>query len=67
MRDTVKYKSRFFGFSNRQLIIEAQSLYENIQNYNGCFNSGDEWRLDRLREELEHRGFTERKTIIFVK
>ena len=61
-----KKKRQFPGFTSRELIEQAQSLYDSIENDEG-FNSCDVLRLEALREELANRGFAERKAITFAK
>jgi hypothetical protein len=51
---------------SKQLIIEAQRLYDGIEN-DGGFSSCDVLVLESIRAELERRGYTERKGLVFVK
>ena len=45
--------------TSKELIVEAQRLYDGIEN-DGGFNSRDLLMLESIRAELERRGFAER-------
>ncbi len=49
----------------KKLIVEAQRLYDCIENEGG-FSSCDVLVLESIRDELQRRGYTERLTITFV-
>jgi hypothetical protein len=52
--------------TSKKLIVEAQRLYDGIEN-DGGFSSCDVLVLESIRAELESRGYTERKALVLVK
>jgi phage anti-repressor protein len=51
--------------TSKKLIVEAQRLYDCIENKGG-FSAWDMLVLESIRDELQRRGYTERLTITFV-